>query len=44
MAHRHIHGTVVTIHTEVITDTGSGYLSKRHSSHADPASGEAKGG
>ena len=45
MVHRHIHGTVVTIHTEEVTDTGSGYLSKRYSSqYADPASGEAKGG
>ena len=45
MVHRHIHGTVVTIHTEEVTDTGSGYLSKRYSSqYSDPASGEAKGG
>ena len=28
----HIHGTVVTIHTEEVTDTGGGYLSKRYSS------------
>ena len=45
MVHRHIHGTVVTIHTESTTDTGSGYLSRCYTSqYADPASGEAKGG
>jgi len=44
MVHRHIHGTVVTIHTEEITETGSGYLSRRYSSrYSDPASGEPKG-
>ena len=45
MVHRHIHGTVVTIYTESVTDTGNGYLSQRYSSqYADPATGEAKGG
>ena len=45
MVHRHIHGTVVTIFTESVTDTGAGYLSKRYTSqYADPATGEAKGG
>jgi len=45
MVHRHIHGTVVTIFTESITDTGSGYLSQRYTSqYNDPATGEAKGG
>ena len=45
MVHRHIHGTVVTIFTTEVTDTGSGYLSHTYSSqYADPASGEARGG
>ena len=45
MVHRHIHGTVVTIHTGSITNTGSGYLSKTYSSqYSDPATGAAKGG
>jgi hypothetical protein len=45
MVHRHIHGTVVTIFTESVTDTGSGYLSRSYTSrYADPASGEPKGG
>jgi hypothetical protein len=45
MVHRHIHGTVVTIHTESTTDTGSGYLSRSYTSqYADPTSGETKGG
>jgi hypothetical protein len=45
MVHRHIHGTVVTIFTESVTDTGAGYLSKRYTSqYADPATGEARGG
>ena len=45
MVHRHIHGTVVTIHTESTTDTGSGYLSRSYTSqYADPATGEARGG
>jgi hypothetical protein len=44
MVHRHIHGTVVTIHTEEVTETGSGYLSRRYTSrYSDPASGEPKG-
>jgi len=45
MVHRHIHGTVVTIFTESVTNTGSGYLSKSYTSqYADPATGAAKGG
>ncbi|MCP9928428.1 DUF3386 domain-containing protein [Cyanobium sp. CH-040] len=45
MVHRHIHGTVVTIFTESVTHTGSGYLSHSYTSrYADPASGEPKGG
>ena len=45
MVHRHIHGTVVTIFTTAITDTGSGYLSHTYTSqYADPATGEARGG
>ena len=44
MVHRHIHGTVVTIHTGSTTDTGSGYLSRNYpSQYSDPASGEAMG-
>jgi hypothetical protein len=45
MVHRHIHGTVVTIFTTAITDTGAGYLSHTYSSrYSDPASGAARGG
>ena len=45
MVHRHIHGTVVTIFTESVTHTGSGYLSRGYTSrYADPATGEPKGG
>jgi len=45
MVHRHIHGTVVTIFTTAVTDTGSGYLSKTYTSqYADPESGEIRGG
>lgn len=45
MVHRHIHGTVVTIFTESVTDTGSGYLSHSYTSrYSDPATGEARGG
>ena len=41
MVHRHIHGTVVTIHTESVTDTGSGYLSRCYTSrYSNPATGE----
>ena len=44
MVHRHIHGTVVTIHTGSTTDTGSGYLSRNYpSQYSDPTSGEARG-
>ena len=44
MVHRHIHGTVVTIHTESTSDTGSGYLSRNYTSqYSDPTSGEARG-
>jgi hypothetical protein len=45
MVHRHIHGTVVTIFTESVTDTGHGYLSHTYTSrYSDPATGEARGG
>jgi hypothetical protein len=45
MVHRHIHGTVVTIHTECVTHTGHGYLSRTYTSqYSDPASGEPRGG
>ena len=45
MVHRHIHGTVVTIFTESITDTGAGYLSHTYTSrYSDPASGAPRGG
>jgi hypothetical protein len=45
MVHRHIHGTVVTIFTESVTDTGSGYLSRCYTSqYADPATGARRGG
>lgn len=45
MVHRHIHGTVVTIHTESVTHTGNGYLSRGYTSqYSDPASGSPRGG
>ena len=45
MVHRHIHGTVVTIFTESITDTGAGYLSHTYSSrYSDPETGAPRGG
>jgi len=45
MVHRHIHGTVVTIFTTAISDTGAGYLSHTYSSrYSDPASGAPRGG
>ena len=45
MVHRHIHGTVVTIFTESITETGQGYLSHAYSSqYSDPATGAPRGG
>ena len=45
MVHRHIHGTVVTIYTTDVTNTGAGYLSHTYTSqYADPATGEARGG
>jgi len=45
MVHRHIHGSVVTIFTTEVLDTGSGYLSHTYTSqYSDPASGEARGG
>jgi hypothetical protein len=45
MVHRHIHGTVVTIFTLAVTDTGAGYLSHSYTSrYADPATGEPRGG
>lgn len=45
MVHRHIHGTVVTIFTTEVQETGQGYLSHTYTSqYSDPASGEARGG
>ncbi|MEB3255929.1 MAG: DUF3386 domain-containing protein [Synechococcaceae cyanobacterium] len=45
MVHRHIHGTVVTIFTTSVTDTGAGYLSRTYTSrYSDPASGAPRGG
>lgn len=45
MVHRHIHGTVVTIFTTAVTETGAGYLSHTYTSqYSDPASGERRGG
>jgi hypothetical protein len=45
MVHRHIHGTVVTIFTNSVTETGKGYLSHTYSSrYSDPATGAARGG
>ena len=44
MVHRHIHGTVVTIHTGSTTDTGSGYLSHTYNSqYSDPETGASRG-
>ena len=44
MVHRHIHGQVVTIHTEAITGTGAGYLSRHYRGrYSDPRSGEPLG-
>lgn len=44
MVHRHIHGTVVTIHTGSTTDTGAGYLSHTYTSqYSDPATGAPRG-
>ena len=45
MVHRHIHGTVVTIYTTDVTDTGAGYLSHTYTSqYADPTTGAVRGG
>jgi hypothetical protein len=45
MVHRHIHGTVVTIYTKSITETGAGYLSHTYTSqYSDPATGNPRGG
>jgi hypothetical protein len=45
MVHRHIHGTVVTIFTGSVTDTGAGYLSHTYSSqYSDPGTGASRGG
>ncbi len=45
MVHRHIHGTVVTIFTTSVTNTGAGYLSHTYTSRAsDPATGAPRGG
>lgn len=44
MVHRHIHGVVVTIHTESSHQTPEGYLSHRYDSvYHDPKTGEQKG-
>ncbi|MEB3300645.1 MAG: DUF3386 domain-containing protein [Cyanobacteriota bacterium] len=44
MVHRHIHGTVVTIFTKSITETGQGYLSHTYTSrYSDPATGAPLG-
>lgn len=41
MVHRHIHGTVVTIDTLSVHDTGAGYLANRYSSvYNDPQTGK----
>ena len=45
MVHRHIHGTVVTIFTTAVTETGAGYLSRTYTSRSsDPATGAPRGG
>jgi hypothetical protein len=45
MVYRHIHGTVVTIFTTAITETGSGYLSRTYTSqYSDPLTGSPRGG
>ena len=45
MVHRHIHGTVVTIFTKSVTNTGQGYLSHTYTSrYSDPATGAPRGG
>ena len=45
MVHRHIHGSVVTIFTTEVLDTGAGYLSHTYTSqYSDPASGSLRGG
>jgi hypothetical protein len=45
MVHRHIHGTVVTIYTTSVTQTGAGYLSRTYTSqYSDPATGALRGG
>lgn len=45
MVHRHIHGTVVTIFTKSVTQTGQGYLSHTYTSrYSDPATGAPRGG
>jgi hypothetical protein len=44
MVHRHIHGTVVTIYTTSVTQTGAGYLSHTYTSqYSDPSTGEPRG-
>lgn len=45
LVHRHMHGTVVTIHTHSSHDTGAGYLSHKYDSvYADPKTGEPTSG
>lgn len=44
MVHRHIHGQVVTIHTDAVTETDAGYLSRHYRSrYSDSRSGEFLG-
>lgn len=45
LVHRHMHGTVVTIHTYSSHNTGAGYLSHEYDSvYADPKTGEQTSG
>ena len=42
MVYRHIHGSLIVIHTKEVTHTGKGYLSKSYSSqYLDPISKKA---
>ncbi len=44
MVHRHIHGSLITIYTKEIIDTGNGYLSKSYTSqYSDPKTGKSVG-
>ncbi len=45
LVHRHMHGTVVTIHTQSSHQTGEGYLSHEYDSvYSDPKTGEQTSG